>query len=77
MAGEWRFNPSVHRAKDNRLVCVRVLPVCDNGILRVIYGHAETIVYISQFFKASECFDVLPYTYFFIVKLYISKQAPS
>ena len=29
MAGEWRFNPSVHRAK----VRARVLPVCDDGYL--------------------------------------------
>ena len=27
---EWWFNPSVHRAKGDRLVCARVLPVCYN-----------------------------------------------
>ena len=31
MAGEWLFNPSVHKAKDDRLVGARALPVCDNG----------------------------------------------
>ena len=30
MAGEWRFNPSVHRAKGDRLVRARVLSVFDN-----------------------------------------------
>ena len=30
MAGEWQFNPSVHRAKGDRLVR-RALPVADNG----------------------------------------------
>ena len=30
MAGEWRFNPSVHRANGDRLVRARVLPVCNN-----------------------------------------------
>ena len=33
MAGEWRFNPSVHRAKGDRLVGARVLPVCHNDCL--------------------------------------------
>ena len=33
MAGEWRLNPSVHRAKGDRLVHARVLPVCDNVIM--------------------------------------------
>ena len=28
---EWRFNPSVHRAKGDMLVRARVLPACDNG----------------------------------------------
>ena len=32
MAGEWRFNPSVHRAKGDRLVRARALPVCDNEV---------------------------------------------
>ena len=31
IAGEWRFNPSLHRAKGDRLVRARVLPVCDNA----------------------------------------------
>ena len=31
MACVWRFNPSVHRAKGDRLVRARMLPVCDNG----------------------------------------------
>ena len=30
MAGEWRFNPSVHQAKGDRLVRARVFPVCVN-----------------------------------------------
>ena len=30
MAGEWRFNPGVHRAKG-----ARALPVCANGILTI------------------------------------------
>ena len=33
MAGEWRFNPSVHRAKGDRLVRARVLPICDNSLI--------------------------------------------
>ena len=32
MAGEWRFNPSVHRAKGDRLVRATVLPVCNNAL---------------------------------------------
>ena len=31
LAGEWRFNPSVHREKGDRLVRARVLPVCDHA----------------------------------------------
>ena len=30
MAGEWQFNPSVHRAKGDRLVRAIVLSVCAN-----------------------------------------------
>ena len=30
-----RFNPSVHRAKGDRLVHASVLPVCDNGSVLV------------------------------------------
>ena len=30
MATEWRFNLSVRRAKGDRLMHARVLPVCDN-----------------------------------------------
>ena len=32
IASEWLFNPSVYRAKGDRLVRARVLPVCDNGL---------------------------------------------
>ena len=34
MAGEWRCIPTVHRAKDYRLVRTRVLPVCDNAFIQ-------------------------------------------
>ena len=30
-ASEWRFNPSIHREKCDRLVRAQVLPVCDNS----------------------------------------------
>ena len=32
MAGEWRFNPSVHWAKGDRSVRARALPVSDNEL---------------------------------------------
>ena len=35
MVGEWRLNPSVHRAKGDRLVCARMLPICDNAVKMV------------------------------------------
>ena len=33
MAGEWRFNPSMHRVKGDKLSHAKVLPVCDNGCI--------------------------------------------
>ena len=30
------FNPSVQRAKDDRLVCARVLPVCNNDTVCLV-----------------------------------------
>ena len=36
MAGEWRFNPSVHRAKGDRVVRARALSVCENETVYIV-----------------------------------------
>ena len=41
MAGEWRFNPSVHCAKGDRLVRARVLLVCDNALEAISHSIAD------------------------------------
>ena len=46
---KWRFNPSVNRAKGDRLVRARVLPVCDN-VLVVFYSVAVVRRNVNQQF---------------------------
>ena len=48
MAGERRFNLSVHLAKGDRLVCARALPVGDNAIVAVLFGSVSSLCFSTQ-----------------------------
>ena len=69
MVGEWRFNPSVHRAKGDRLMRARELPVCDNALPEGKKFVPNCLQNVAQITKGKNYITLLILTISFVQKL--------